>query len=146
MSRNIWRAGIGLLALALLLSSGCKKQIKTYPVSGEIFVDGKPAESATIFLIPQGDKTGNMPRPFGQADAEGKFTLSTFKEKDGAPAGEYVAIFQWPEQSGGIFNQSRMDGRDRLGGAYYNKDASQIHVTIGEQPTVLPRFDLQAAK
>jgi hypothetical protein len=143
MSRNTLCSGLALSILAFALSAGCNKQIKTYPVSGEIYVDGKPAESATIYLIPSGDMADKMPRPFGQTDKDGKFTLSTFKELDGAPAGEYVAIFQWPEQSGGIFNRSIMDGRDRLGGAYYNKDTSQIHVTIEKQPTNLPRFELK---
>jgi hypothetical protein len=143
MSRNTLSLGIALSILAFALSAGCSKQVKTYPVSGEIYVDGKPAEAATIYLIPAGDKADQTPRPFGQTDKDGKFTLSTFKEKDGAPAGEYVAIFQWPEQSGGIFNRSSMDGRDRLGGAYYDKDQSKIHVTIEKQPTNLPRFDLK---
>lgn len=136
--------GIALSILPFALSAGCSKQVKTYPVSGEIYVDGKPAEAATIYLIPAGDKADQTPRPFGQTDKDGKFTLSTFKEKDGAPAGEYVAIFQWPEQSGGIFNRSTMDGRDRLGGAYYKKENSQIHVTIEKQPMTLPRFDLKS--
>jgi hypothetical protein len=147
MSPSLAMSRVRFPVLVMLLFAGCRgDRIKTVPVSGEIYVDGKPAENASIFLIPRAGLPDGAPRPFGQTDSEGKFILSTYKEKDGAPPGEYVAIFQWPDTSGGLFNRGSMDGADRLRGAYYDKDKSNHPVTVGKQPTAIPRFELKSPK
>lgn len=56
------------------------------PVSGHVTFDGKPLDGANVTFIP----TGTEPGAFGVTDAEGKFSLQTFIEGDGAAAGSYT--------------------------------------------------------
>ena len=134
-----------LTAAALLLAlAGCSGRVRTYPVSGEVYVDGKPAEGAFVFLHPDGGQPPDAPRPFAQADAEGRFALSSYVSGDGAAAGEYVVCFEWRERSGLL--KQNFDGPDRLHGKFYDKATSTHRVTIEKKPNTLPRFDLQTPK
>ena len=61
----------------------------TYPASGTIhFENGTPARTGFVELVPL--KGGPSAR--GQIDTQGKFTLGTFEQADGAIAGDYVAV------------------------------------------------------
>ncbi len=69
---------------------GCGGQVKTYNIPGKlVYEDGSPVTAGgTITLQTKaGDQTIDA---HGQADSEGKFTLSTFKEGDGVVAGEHA--------------------------------------------------------
>lgn len=135
------RCGLGAFAILAGLALGCSDRLKTYPVSGEIYVDNKPADGCVIYLIPTSGLPANAPRPFAKSEKDGSFTLSSYLANDGAPAGQYTVIFQWPEPSAGVF-ASGFDGKDQLGGAYYEKEQSKFQVTIEKKPNVLPRFNL----
>ncbi|MFH1301831.1 MAG: hypothetical protein ABIK07_12290 [Planctomycetota bacterium] len=67
-----------------------KDRPKTYPVTGTVTFEGKPLEGATIVF----QSTGGTPQAaVGRSDKEGHFQLRTFKDGDGAIAGEHtVAI------------------------------------------------------
>ena len=89
-----------LLVLSLVVSAGCGDSInqKTYPVTGEVRLDGKPFKGLTVVLRPV-DKT-NFKRqeiPQGITDENGKYTIYTYVSNDGAPAGDYkvgIALMQ----------------------------------------------------
>lgn len=75
----------------------------TFPVSGELVLDGKPAVGVNVMLIPAAEAAefsgGYMEEGYGgihtgKTDTVGKFAISTYLLNDGAPAGEYVAAFQ----------------------------------------------------
>ena len=78
-----------VLLTMLSLISGCGEAApKTYPVSGVVTLDDKPVPGATItFIADTGKNSGAT-----TSDAQGKYTMSTFKQGDGAVAGSYKVI------------------------------------------------------
>jgi hypothetical protein len=134
------------MATVLAVFTGCGKgQVKTYPVSGEVIVDGKPAEDVFIYLhtvTPENPPA--FPTPFGKVEKDGRFVISTFGNGDGAPAGDYVVTFAWRARSG--LMKQHFDGPDRFKGQYYDKEKSNFHVTIKKEPNALTKFELKAPK
>ena len=131
---------LALLLLGCLLavpacSSGRKK---CYPVSGELYVDGKPAPDVFVYLHSV-DQT-DLHLLYGQTAEDGTFRIATYVSADGAPAGEYIVTFEWPERSGLL--KQNFDGPDRLKKRYFEKDKSNYRVTVKKEPLVIPRFDL----
>ncbi len=60
----------------------------TVPAKGIVLFDGKPLDGAQVILVPaDGSSTG----AYGSTDAQGKFSLRAFEEKDGAVPGKYKA-------------------------------------------------------
>src|ERR1700676_5404174 len=87
----------GLLSALLFTSFGCGDGRKTlYPVTGEVFVDGKPAQDAFVYLVPVDAADPNnvhpfaLVHPFARVDENGAFAVTTYNTGDGAPSGEYV--------------------------------------------------------
>jgi hypothetical protein len=79
--------GLGLaLAVALV---GCDSGgAPTEKVTGTVTAKGQPVSQATVTFTPENGRPAS-----GVTDAQGKFTLSTFKEGDGAVPGTHnVAI------------------------------------------------------
>jgi hypothetical protein len=81
---------------ALALMAGCgsaasdkwtKDRPKTAPAEGVVTYQGKGVEGASVTFAPA-DKNGTA--AYAITDAEGKFILNTFGDKDGAAAGEYT--------------------------------------------------------
>jgi hypothetical protein len=139
-----------VVAASLLAVAGCGGgQIATYPVVGTVLVDGRPAEGAMVIFVPTStEPEAERKRPFGIANAEGKFGLMTFEQDDGAPAGEYKVLVQWPapgrptdEQRGG---RRGAVGADRLQGRYFNLEKTTLTATVEEQSNELPPFELKS--
>jgi hypothetical protein len=78
-----------LLLLLLPLSPGCSNQPKAYPAGGKVvFKDGTPLKGGRIEL-----KSREHPYAArGRVDADGQFSLTTFKPNDGAIAGPHQVI------------------------------------------------------
>ena len=74
-----------LIVLLALLSAGCSKS-GTVEVEGTVLLDNQPVPDATVLFIPEGG-TGQPAQ--GVTDENGKFQLTTFKDKDGALPGAY---------------------------------------------------------
>jgi hypothetical protein len=113
-------AKLCLLAVAsLIVSSGCGSgHPKTYAVSGQVTVGGKPLTTGEIQLVPE---TG---RPaVGTIGSDGRFELGTFDERDGAPKGTYKVVVLATEKAGG---QIRTLVPDR----FSSSQASDKSVTI----------------
>jgi hypothetical protein len=145
----------GLLRLPLIWSTalcacivGCGDgRIDTYPVTGTVLVDGRPAEKAMVIFCPAdaAAEVENL-RPAGVTDASGKFNLITFEAGDGAPAGSYKVLVKWPAPSQGEDRGGRQSsigkGPDRLKGRYYNLESTPLNATVEEQSNELPPFEL----
>jgi hypothetical protein len=75
-------------AVLIIASCGSEEDVfgKRYPVSGTVTYNGKPLEKGGISFVPEDIKSN-----FGASGAivDGKYTLSTGGEQDGAPAGKY---------------------------------------------------------
>jgi hypothetical protein len=108
------------------------------PVSGVVRVDGAPVEGVVVTLRPVGADDGLYQYPTALTDAEGLFVLGTYAEGDGAPAGEYVAIFEWP-----LPEQEQVTEVDRLKRLYSDPKKSTFKVTVEEEALVLEAFELK---
>jgi hypothetical protein len=89
MRMNICLAGLGCLALALIVGCG-DGSIKTESVTGVVTLDSKPLEGATVNFSPAVEGKGDA--SFGKTDAEGRYKLQTVRGKAdaGTTPGEYI--------------------------------------------------------
>jgi len=86
------------LLMAVVLA-GCSSEKHddrkaVFPVRGKLLVDNQPAPGAMIVLHPV-NAAAQSERPFGKANSDGTFELTTYEGQDGAPAGEYVVTAEW---------------------------------------------------
>jgi hypothetical protein len=92
--RGAFRFGAVLL-FAALAGCGDKSQFKTYSAEGTVTLNGNPLAGAHVWLLPKNTEHQNaqiVVRPQGTTNSEGKFTLTTYYQNDGAPLGEYDVI------------------------------------------------------
>lgn len=129
-----------------LVACGCggstDNRTPVFPVKGKVTVAGKPAERAQVVFHPLADAGPNTPRPTGTVGSDGTFTLSTYTEGDGAPAGEYAVAIVWPESASATGGDADTGG-DRLGGRYANPKTSGLKATVAEGRPDLPPFALK---
>lgn len=141
------RNGIIVVGLICLLTCiGCASQnddqLAVYPATGEVSVDGKPAAGVYVVLTPakgsEADEKGL--KPTGTTDQDGLFSLSTYQQADGAPAGDYVITIQWMKEPTQVA-RGVMPGfsppQDHFRGKYLNPEKSAWRVTIDEGENVL---------
>ena len=142
---------IGVLCLTL----GCTEpdtNPPTFNVTGTVTYKSKPVENATVVLVAASpDGRGAV----GNTDAEGKFSVATFKEGDGAVAGEYkVKVFKYemiaepPNDGDAIMTQEEEEeiytgveeveeGGNLLPAKYEDPNKSGFTVTVVDVPVVL---------
>jgi hypothetical protein len=72
-------------AIAALLSGCGSKNPATYSVTGTVTYRGKPVENAGVMFMPSSGRPASA-----RTDAQGRFTLRTYKDGDGAVEGENV--------------------------------------------------------
>ena len=133
------RTGCVVLAATLSCAAGCGRP-KTYPVSGSVYVAGKPAAGAIVVLHPAA--TGpEAKRATGRVADDGTFKLGTYDLDDGALPGEYAVAIAW-------FSERPESGPNsdvmptKLSPAYANPHTSKLNATITPGVNVIPRFDL----
>ena len=90
--------GLSLLGLTLAFFEGCgSKTPERVKVSGQVLIDGKPLSYGYVFFVPTGGRPSRAP-----LDSEGRFTLSSFGDKDGAAIGTHrIAVLGREEIDGG---------------------------------------------
>jgi hypothetical protein len=125
---------------AFCLATGCggdgRKPV--FPVEGQVLWKGKPPVGAQIVFHPVGQTGPDALNPAGQVDSQGKFTLTTYKANDGAPAGDYqVTIDHWESP-----------GRDlpavnKLPPEFSRVASSGLSAKVVEGPNQLPTFELK---
>lgn len=72
----------------VLLATGCNNGPEIVPVSGQVFIDGKPLTHGFIQVAPKGFRAAS-----GKIGADGRFTLTTEQKGDGCLVGTHpVAI------------------------------------------------------
>jgi hypothetical protein len=124
-----------LLASVAGFAAGCSEEktpsynrVPTFPVKGQVLVDGAPANYLKVKL----NSVGEAATPVDVSaftDAEGKFMIGTYDGGDGAPAGEYKLTFEW-----GAINlfTGRYEGPDKLNGRYSDAAKSEFPLTVKE--------------
>ncbi|MEW4452039.1 carboxypeptidase regulatory-like domain-containing protein [Bremerella sp. JC817] len=117
----------------LLFAAGCGTDSWKAPlntVHGTISVNGQPADGAIVRLHKHGEPVDlRKSTPFGLADADGSFLVSTYKYNDGCPVGEYAVTLEWPD---------KQTSADRLKGKYRRIDKPLMEVTIESGSNELP--------
>lgn len=81
---------VALTALPCLLLVGCGKgQLKTYPAKGKVvFADGSPVKVGTI----ECKSFEHGVQATGTIDTDGSFVLTTYRDGDGAVAGNHKCV------------------------------------------------------
>jgi len=138
-----------LIVSGLCAAGGCssssphdiKNPKAVHPVVGKVFVSNKPAVGAFVLLVPVNDAAENPdPRPRAEVKEDGTFALSTYKDSDGAPVGDYVVTIRWP---GGVRPDGSEEPADKLMGRYSDAATTKLRATVKEGPNEFPRFDLR---
>lgn len=137
------------LAFVLPLVTGCgggAQHPPTYPVQGELFVKGQPADGARLILQPvvTGDlQSWPLGFPMATVQPDGKFQFSCFGENDGAPEGNYKLLARWDE--GDELSDENTDAhppKNRLAEMYFDPARSPWSVKVDPQPNQLTRFEV----
>jgi hypothetical protein len=141
--RNVSLALTNAAAIGIVLLAGCsganEERLPTYPVSGQVFVNGLPAAGAVVQLYGKDDPKLEGLCPHAIVGVDGSFQLTTYKTGDGAPAGTYALTIKWPTPP---LPGKDHDGPDRFGGRYSDprKPVCQMEIVQGEND--LGRTDL----
>ncbi len=81
------------------MNAGCadNSSVSVYPVSGRVEVRGEAPVGALIVFHPKAPTVGKdeVPKPLARVKADGSFQATTFREGDGAPAGDYDLTLEW---------------------------------------------------
>lgn len=117
---------------AALLACSCSGRKPVFTVRGQVLdAGGKPAAGAVVVFHPVAGGDKEVLKPVGRVDEKGNFTLTTYAEGDGAPAGEYAVTVTWPAP-----RRTPLDpeGGDRLQGRYANPETSKVRFTVESKP------------
>jgi hypothetical protein len=142
-----WMLPLGVLMC--LGATGCGRggggAKATFPVRGEVYVDGRPADALAVRCTDLQGVDADQPTLSATfTDDAGKFALSTYRSGDGVPQGEYVLTFEWGKWN---FFSGTYGGPDKLKGRYRNPDASEFRVSVtGKGPVDLGRIELSSSR
>jgi hypothetical protein len=136
-----------LAAIALTALAGCDDQagkVPTHPVHGQIMYDGKPAAGVRVFLLPtSAPAPPEVPNnPHGVTGPDGRFSLSTYGDGDGAAEGGYQVVLFWPHEAKEDEEES---DEDRLFG-WYTAAHSKLAIEVKPGDNQLPLFNLPYRK
>ena len=127
--------------------SGCGNESgrQAYPVRGKVLFNGRPVVNGQVTFHPVGDTSRDAVRAVGKVDEQGSFALTTFKDGDGAPAGDYRVTVVWylarPARPGTASDETVT--ANYLPAKYANVETSGLSVTVKQGANDLPPFDLK---
>jgi hypothetical protein len=138
---SLFRSPLPKLLAAAILGlgvAGCGESRKpVVAVRGQVLFRGQPANGALVVFNPVGEKDPKAVRPQGLVGSDGTFEMSTYGEKDGAPAGEYAVTFVWLSENSGTKKEF-----SPLPLRYMHPDQSGVRVTVTEGANELQPFRL----
>jgi hypothetical protein len=130
---------LALILIVCVACCSCDKPLSrkaTFPVTGIVFVDGKPVDQLAIGCVNLAGIDAKEPTESATfTDKDG-----TYQKGDGVPVGSYVLTFNW-----GQWNLMSMQygGPDKLNGKYSDPKTSTIKFDVKEgQPTDLGTIQL----
>lgn len=132
------------LFVSVAIIAGCDSRppgVRTHPVSGQILYGGAPAAGVKVFFLPtSAPSVPEIPNhPHAITGPDGRFTVSTYKEGDGAPEGGYQILLLWMPEAGENEELSAKD--DKLFG-WYSGATSKLTAEIKPGDNQLPVFNL----
>ena len=130
---------------AVVLAAGCSNSnnqaVTVQSVTGQVLYDGKPVAGVEVTLLPtDAPMVPQIPQnPYGVTGPDGKFTISTFAEGDGAAEGGYQILCHWPKTAPGVEGEEEIDSSldDRLLG-WYDAMHSRLSVRVKSGANDLP--------
>jgi hypothetical protein len=135
--------------LTCVILAGCgggEGERPTVPVVGQAFFQSQPASGAMVVLLPTEDASPETwPQGFPRAIVaeDGSFQVGTYKDNDGAPAGDYKVTVAWlvpaPNSSP---EDSEPDLVDRLNGRYSDPERSAWLVKVEAPRAEVQRLEL----
>jgi hypothetical protein len=139
------------LAIALAVatvSSSCGKstpevkgKLPVFPVKGTVEIDGRPLSRAELVFYPFGTgfPTGSAKNlPQARTDGDGNFSVSTYAENDGAPAGDYRVTVKWRGDEGRTDDEGNL-----LPAKYANPRTTQLRAKVEEGENTLPPLEIK---
>jgi hypothetical protein len=123
--------------MVLVILVGCSQEklpISTQQISGRVLYDNKAAEGVAVYLGPiQAPTIPDIPaNPHGVTDKDGRFSISTYGENDGAPKGKYQLMMMWVDES------SKLESKPERFFGWYDSVNSKIMVDITDGENVIP--------
>ena len=147
----------GIVAIALVCVSCTKApdRPKVTKVSGQVFVENKPAKGALITLVPmqapeEVAKSWKFGYPRATVGADGKFQVSTYELGDGAPPGEYRLTIIWPVMEmvegpdGELVEGEKpvFPPQNRINTKYSEPGQTPLNIKVEEKPLEIPKYEL----
>lgn len=128
-----------LLIGCLLVSCEKKRpgELPVYPVKGRAMYKGEPMSCAVITFFPVGQPLAKALKSRAYADKDGFYELTTYKFKDGAPAGEYAVVLWWPEKERDPDELETGKEADRLKRAYDNHEKPKLRFIVKSEPNTI---------
>jgi len=119
--------------------------VPVHPVSGEVHVNGTPAEGAEVSFHPLLPPPSGTPPTLAVVDSAGRFQASTRAAGDGAPEGEYRLSIIWRAGSSRLADDAG-GGGDRLQGRYSRPETSGLRASVKAGENVVPPIELKAPR
>ena len=131
------------LALAMLVPVGCSSDsgLTTFPVTGSVSVNGKPAAYAKLTFSPVREDQREM-RVYAKADENGEFTLFVSMPEDGENTVEYHVGISWRIPQNPRDRNDPDYGEELLPKKFQDPKQSGLKVEIDPSITELDPFEL----
>jgi len=131
-----------LLFLGLMIAAwGCGGKPRIVSVSGQVTWDGKPLPDAHVVFRPDSKEVYPGPASSGKTDAQGRFTLRTVEDRDGAVVGPHRVRISIPvKPPGGNADAPPIDQLP----AKYSGEGSILRFTVPEDGTKDANFNLRS--
>lgn len=147
LEMNHTRLGFLFSVGFILLLSGCQgseSSLTALPYEGEVKINGKPISGAMVVF--HSKNTGDqIVSPSGTTDGAGKFRLTSNKEFDGAPAGDYAVTITWfkPVTTGDKVREGDGIVRNFLPAYLANPQTSGLVASVQKDLSQTKSFDLR---
>ena len=128
-------------AVLALLLAGCARvpQVTPHPVRGIVERAGKPVADATVVFHPETPLPAGLHNPLAITDADGRYELTTLKQNDGAPAGEYrVTVELRAKRPAG--EEYVRDGPHLLPEKFARRDTTPFRATVKPEVNEIPKW------
>jgi len=141
-------ARAGLVVLIGIVSVSCSRSHfperdypERYPVTGSVSYNGEAPVGCYVTLhpLPLHKNDTNTVIPRGKVLEDGKFEVTSYESKDGAPPGEYAITLAWT----GSADPHARPGMDRWRGRYNNPRKPVQTLTITTAAVQLDPFELE---
>jgi hypothetical protein len=147
MNRRTPKAAACFLVFFMVLAGCGDGRLAAQPVRGRVVCGETPARYALVIFHPQdGPEELQKLRPHGVVEADGSFTLTTYRPGDGAPAGQYRVTIEWPSPLPGETEddpEHGPSGPDILQGRYADPAATPLSAEVVKGVNNLEPFQVQ---